>query len=728
MKRLLKIFAVLIALLVILVIGFFLFFDPNVFKPRIESMAREQGVDLRIQGDLGWQLWPSIGVEVNGIRVAAVSEPEDAIAELDRASLLLALRPLFRGEVQVHHVIVEGARINARIDEEGVGNWEALLPDDDAPDTAAEPEPEVTDEEDRELVLAVERITLRDSALSYSDARTGQAFEVQDLGFELRNFNLQGEPFDLQSNWMLRITDPELFDGQTLSLSGELRGDLQVAADFDNARLTDGRLELTASRGNESADMTVELGGSARNLLEDLSFDVTLRLRTMNPREWLAVMAVPPLDMADDSALTRLSVRVNASGDLQQVALEPIQITLDDTRINGHVRVPDLEAMALRVVLNGDQLDVDRYLPPPADEDEVVEDEATGDEELIPLELIRELDLELVLTFDQLTVMAFPMRDLEVRLSARDGQVNLDPARLNLYDGTVGLTASLDARGDTAEIRFDAGVDQVQLEPFMRDRELDEMIGLSGAITVAAEGNTRGVTMNQIMGNMHADASLSGAQVRVAPINVEELFCQAVNTLSRVERGDRDWPDYTEMRQLAGTVQMRGWEITVEEFNAGVQQLIMGLTGGLNLDTSAYDIRLPLRLGESQTSEHGCRMTSNYWVDRSLSLVRCRGTLTELNPLADCRIDGRGLESLAREFAEFQVRERYGDQIDDAQQRIRQEEQRARDAAEAAREEAERERDEARREAEERLERERREAEERAREEGRDRLRGLIGR
>jgi AsmA protein len=89
-KLVLKILGVILALIFVAVVSLLLFFDPNMFKPRIEAMAREQGVALNIDGNLGWRLWPNLGVEVNGIRVAAVSAPEDQIAQLRRASLLLA--------------------------------------------------------------------------------------------------------------------------------------------------------------------------------------------------------------------------------------------------------------------------------------------------------------------------------------------------------------------------------------------------------------------------------------------------------------------------------------------------------------------------------------------------------------------------------------------------------------------------------------------------------------
>ena len=129
MKLLLKSLAVLIGFVVLALILLVLLFDPNVFKPRIEALAREQGVALSINGDLGWTLWPSLGIDVNDVRLAARNTPDQSIARLNEASLLLAIRPLFSGEVIVHHVLVDGAVIDLSVDEQGTGNWEALTTD-----------------------------------------------------------------------------------------------------------------------------------------------------------------------------------------------------------------------------------------------------------------------------------------------------------------------------------------------------------------------------------------------------------------------------------------------------------------------------------------------------------------------------------------------------------------------------------------------------------------------
>src|SRR5690606_10512535 len=99
------------------------------------------------------------------------------------------------------------------------------------------------------------------------------------------------------------------------------------------------------------------------------------------------------------------------------------------------------------------------------------------------------------------------------------------------------------------------------------------------------------------------DAEFSGAEVTMAPINVEKYFCQAV-TLMRdedVAEGEqpaeaKTWPEFTSMQPLAGSIRMRNEVITIESFEASVEALILGVKGNINLAEDVYDLQLPLQL------------------------------------------------------------------------------------------------------------------------------------
>lgn len=63
-----KLFISLLGLVVLIVgalLALVLLVNPNQFKPLIVEQAKKQtGLDLVIEGDIGWQFFPSIGFEL----------------------------------------------------------------------------------------------------------------------------------------------------------------------------------------------------------------------------------------------------------------------------------------------------------------------------------------------------------------------------------------------------------------------------------------------------------------------------------------------------------------------------------------------------------------------------------------------------------------------------------------------------------------------------------------
>jgi AsmA protein len=686
-KLLLKSLAVLIGLVLLALILLVLLFDPNMFKPRIEALAREQGVALNINGDLSWTLWPSLGIDVSDVRVAALSAPDKPIAQLADASLLLAIKPLFSGEVVVHHVLVDGAVIDLSVDEQGTGNWEALTADDSDATTAPATPPTTddtttTEESAQQMQLAVEKISLSNSALTYNDAQGGQEIAVQDIALTVEQFNLQGNPFAMQLSLITRISNAEQ-PSQTLSVETRLQHQVQLAEDFSTLALRDGQLTLQV-QGSQTAELHANYQVSTSNLQDAARFEGELTIPSFNARTLLAALGTE-LETAEQTALTDVSLDTRFTGSQTAIAFDPLTIKLDRTTINGTMAMTDFTTSAIKVVLNGDQINIDHYLAPDSEtETPATASSASGDEELIPLETVKSLNADISADFAQVTIADMPLKNISLRTTARDGVVNLNKAQATAYDGVISATGKLDGRGDTAVINVDGKVDSFQLEPFLSDMELNEKVNFTGAINATTTGTARGVTMNQLLDSLVNETHITGAQVKFFPLNIEQKFCQLVNLVNRVDDPQKAWEDFTEMEDLSGKITMANRVVTVESFTAGIEQLMVGTNGSLDLNNDRYDFRLPLKLiptptttetttdgtTVAATSAEGCIIGSNYWLNRSLSLLRCHGSLTDLNPVRDCRPDSKALASLTKDFAEYKLREKHGDKIDAAEQKV----------------------------------------------------------
>jgi AsmA protein len=67
----------------------------------------------------------------------------------------------------------------------------------------------------------------------------------------------------------------------------------------------------------------------------------------------------------------------------------------------------------------------------------------------------------------------------------------------------------------------------------------------------------------------------------------------------------------------------------------------------------------------------GCSVgESNYWVDRGLSLLRCKGSFDAIDPVKDCGFDKSALKDLTKDYAEYKLREKHGAKIEAAEKKL----------------------------------------------------------
>lgn len=677
MKILLKSLAVLLVVVLLAVLALVFLVDANRFKPRIEALAREQGVALQIKGDLGWNFWPSLGVAVNEVNVAAVETPADTIAELQQASLMLKLIPLFSGDFQVDHIAVDGLHLKLARDQAGKGNWEVFSQTENAA-------PPPTDQTNTELKLDIQQFSLANTRVDYQDAQSGQSLSLHGLDLTLAGVNTRSEPFTVDANFVL---DQAQADGKKLEVSGKLSAKASIDNSLNNLGLTDGQLALELA-GNDKANLAMSYSLSIKELQSEMSYQGQLTLKETNARKLLAVMGTE-LDTAKPDALAKVGLAGSFTGDLNKVKLDNLEFLLDETAFKGTAGVTNFENPTIKLSLSGETLNADNYLPPPSEKPadpnapvDAPQPVAPAEDTPLPLEMLRSLNLNIKLALQKLIINQIALQNLEIKLLAKNGMIesNIDALA---YSGKISAKSQLDARGQLTQMQFDAGVEGLELEPLLKDMEMDSKFGLQGAIQARALGTSQGNSTNALSKALRANANFSGAEVRVSPINLEEQFCKLVNLVNQSEDPAKTWDAYTEMSELSGSIKLRDQIVTIDTFKAGVEKLQLSSTGKINLATDQYDIFLPFKLIKDKTdtvtadqvsvatSANGCSVGSFYWMERGLELLRCKGNFAEINPLSDCRPDKGMLVELTKDFAAYKIKEKHGAKIEEKKQEVK---------------------------------------------------------
>ncbi len=682
MKILFKSLAVLVILVLLAILALVFLVDANRFKPRIESLAKDQGIALQIKGDLGWAFWPSLGVAVNEVRVAALESSDQSIAEIKQASLLLALRPLFSGEFKVDQVAVDGANVSLSVDAAGKGNWEALVKQDKTP-PPSQPVPAT----DTTLKLDIQHISLTSSKVSYTDAQSGQKVELRDLNLTMSDVNLRATPFPMELSFVAELAPS---GGDKLEFQGKVNNNLSVDSTFSSIKLDQGKLQLDI-KGKESANLDLGYSVVLTDVQNNLAYQGQLKLAETNARKLLAAFGTV-LDTADKNALTKLAFSAGIDGTAKKVKLDNLQLTLDSTSFKGSVAVTNFDTGALKVVLEGDTINVDNYLPPPTQTPTPVAAANTpasppaksaAEDTLLPIELLRSFNINAKLSLQKMTINKIDLENVVLKVLAKNGMIEPELSA-RAYSGNIVAKGQLDARGALSQLQFDAGVTGLELEPLLKDQEMDSKFGLKGAVQLRALGSAQGNSVNELFKSLRSTANFSGAQVQVSPINLEEQFCKLVNLVNKSEDPTQKWNAYTELSELSGNIKIRDQIVTIDTFKAGVEKLQLGSTGKINLATDEYDIFLPFKLLKDKadtvtaeqvaitTSTGGCTIGSQYWLERGLELLRCKGSFAEINPLSDCRPDKEMLVELTKDYAVYKLKEKHGAKYEEKKAELQQ--------------------------------------------------------
>lgn len=685
MKRILYIVLGLFVLVAIVIAIFLLAVSPNYFKPQIEKLASDQGVALSLDGDLSWTLWPNIGIGLAQVSVAHVSDPDAPLAQLQQASLLLALKPLFDGEFQVNHIVIDGVNLDLRVNAQGVSNWDAFL-ENTPVDNPQNIEAEKYNEADKKIVLEVDRFSILNSSVHYRNEQSQQTFHVTDFRFTANDINVNSRPFDTTIAWQSMISTQEL--ASPLYIHGELKQRITLDETLDTLNIGDGGLTLGMGNSEDmkgSVPAVITYNMALVGLSESPNYRGDIDVQAVNLRKFLALFDVA-LETANTSALSNVAYKSQFNGDESAVNITNIVLGVDKTTFKGYVAMKDMATQALALQLAGDSLNADDYLPVEEASSTATSTTAAtieSPEQPLPFEVIRSLAIDVDVSLKKLQIKNLDVENITYSLKALGGEVNQLFAA-DAYDGNISSKVDLNATNSIAKAGFDFQATGIALEPILAALEVESKAELQGAVTVTAKGVSSGQLVSELTDNMDSTATFSGAQIRLSPINLERQFCKLMTDLqsgdlAQLTSETVTWPKYTEMRELSGSIEWKDQVISINTFKAGVEQFYVGATGHIDLRKDAYDFTLPFQFVDAQLSDandttetnpYDCSFTSNYWLNRSISLFRCKGAFAALSPIDDCGVDSDAVRELAKDFAEYTLKEKHGDKIDEAKQKI----------------------------------------------------------
>lgn len=653
LKFILWLVVALIALVAIAAVVLPMVIDPNDYKAEIAAAVEKQtGRTLTIAGDITLSVFPWLGLDIGPTQFSnAAGFDEPSMARMEAVQVRVKLLPLLHKQLEVDKVRLSGLQLYLARDKQGQTNWAdlAATPESDGggkPKDKPATEPAGDGKSTGLDSLVIGGIEVTGASLHWDDQSTDSQYVVNELSLTTGAIE-PGEAFDLELQMQLLSSQPAINTGLSL------RGELLIATDLSAVSITGAELLVDAQgdslpAGQVKAALTtdVSLGLEAQTLLlpnivlETLGLQVTasvtgadinsdaprfngsLAIAEFVPRKVLQALGEAAPVTADDSVLRKADATLAWDASLQHFAASTLTAHLDETTLNGEFEVQSFDAPAIKFKLLLDQIDVDRYLPPPGSQEGVAAngsggaaERSSGDKgargggksptqtEKLPLEPLRNLNLNGELRMARLKAFNLHSRDVLIQIRAKDGILEISPLTAQMYEGAIDVGLKLDARKDTPRFSVKESLTGVQAGPLLKDLTGDDR--LLGTANVKANLNGAGNDVDEIINTLKGTAEFSFKDGAINGVNIAALIREAQAKLEGQPAPKQEQPNRTDFALLKGTATVTNGLVKNDDLVMKSPLLRITGAGEVNLPKEAVDYTLTTKFVGSLEGQGG---------------------------------------------------------------------------------------------------------------------------
>lgn len=378
------------------------------------------------------------------------------------------------------------------------------------------------------------------------------------------------------------------------------------------------------------------------------------RVAGFDPRDFLRRFGQPVPQTSDDSVLRRATIDGRFRIDAETGQFDDLVVDLDDSHFTGNFTVANFESPSYRFALTADAIDVDRYLPPPAEEAAEGERKA-GDLELAP-EPLNSLRLQGEARVGNLKLANLRFSDVSTELQIGGGEARIDSARAKLYGGEFKGGFFVDTNGEQPTMTLNGQAVGLELKPLIEALVGDANFRGTGSFDIDLTG--RGPTVTDNLRSAAGTMSFALSNGAIEGFNLGRTLCQAYNLTQKLP-GPPAAPNETQYELIQAAATVADGIATSPELLA--RSAFMDVTGGGRLALAEQRLDYDMR----------AKLTKSIGLPRCESMDRLigdsipftiRGTLAE----ADIKPDfGKILQDRVRDEIEDRARERLEDRLKD---------------------------------------------------------------
>jgi AsmA protein len=590
----------LIALLIVLLLGIRLFVDPNDYKDRIARAVKSStGRELNLSGQIKLSVFPWIALELGP---ATLGNPPgfstEPFAAVQHVALRVKVLPLLRKELEIGRIEIDGLDLRLLKNAAGRGNWEDVNSQNAAPDSTSSSNSGGGNLPDLGGVeIKDSRVSYQDMVADHLNLELGHVTSGTPSPVKLQVDVTTGkgsQPITLTGQFDMTLdTAKKQYGISSLDLAGTVKPAptaTAVSYKFSAPVLSADLTAQTLSAPNFKAQLAAAvLTGSLRGsrIVDAPAFTGAFKLDPVALRDLMSQLAIAPPNTRDPKALTTLAARGDFTYGANALAVNNIDVQLDDSDLRGKAAVTSLDTKAMSFDLTVDHINLDRYRGPQTQQP--VAKTPTGAPEQAS-DPFKTLQMDGNLTIGSVTVSNIALTQVHVGLTAKDGVTHIAPATAKLYGGDYSGDITLDDRGEVATLKIDQSMTAIDMAPLLKDFAKTQRI--SGHGTVTTNLTARGLGGDALMKTLNGHITANVDNGAVEGVDLWFEINRAVALIQKQAMPAGNSTGRTKFDAFKASADIVNGVATTQDLNIASQNLRVAGQGTTNLVTNAIDYQV----------------------------------------------------------------------------------------------------------------------------------------
>ena len=610
MKKLFIFIAIIIGVLISAVLALVLLVNPNQFKPLIVEQAKKQtGLDLVIEGNIGWSFFPSIGFELGRTELRNPQGFTTAnLFKVEQVGIDISVMPLLDKQLEIGNISLNGAEFHLETLKDGRSNLDSLTQPAASQTTQAssdeKPSPNAQNSDNsaspaQEWSINLAGISVENALLEIQDRKAGTHTKLYDVALNLSEFAVD--------QWTsMTFAAKGKNNQQNFAATG--RAEFKLAAGFKEYALKNivldtnfndpsnqidaAKVELATFEFDKANDLSFSVKGKAADLALDAQGSAQL---TVDKAISLVKVDKLTLDAnLEGASLPQNPMKVGLSSDVSfDITKGYLNVLLNKLTANalifdGDANVTLADIPKIRFNLHSPNIDLDEFLGSTTAEPagkpvggstqpaaSTTDKAATATPEIEPdLSALKTLDVKGVVVIDKFKASNAHLQNVKTNFSVNRGIADLVSFTSDLYQGSIQATARLDATKTPATYSVKKNIKGVKVLPLLKDVANSEMLEGTGNFDVDVKGQS--LTPTGIKKNLVGTVKINFADGAVNGINIAHLIRSNYAKI-KGKKVESDAVQKTDFSAMTATLTLNKGEVSTN--NLAMQSPLLRIRG-----------------------------------------------------------------------------------------------------------------------------------------------------